>query len=122
MKKSSNDDSVPSGRALNFVRANPLGFVLAGLAIGLAAGALAPVTEIERRKVAPVRDELLEHAQAVAGDAVDHGKRVLEETLSAVTDSASKHGQALVSEAQHEFGLQPSDGAASPNVTPATVR
>jgi ElaB/YqjD/DUF883 family membrane-anchored ribosome-binding protein len=109
MKKSSNEGSKATNRAMNFVRDNPLGFVLAGLAIGLAAGALAPVTELERRKVAPVRDELLEHAQAVAGDAVGHGKRVLEETLSAVTDSASKHGQALVSEAQHEFGLQSAD-------------
>jgi hypothetical protein len=83
-------------RAIRIVSDNPLGLVLCGLAIGLVAGALAPVTDLERRKLAPIRDDI-----------ADLGKRVIEETASAATESASKHGQELVNHLQKDFGLDP---------------
>jgi hypothetical protein len=93
-------------RALRFVRENPLGLMLCGLAIGLIAGALAPVTDVERRKLAPVRDELLEQAQQAVDDVVERGRQVVEETVAAATESASKHGQELVAQLQHDFKLE----------------
>ena len=99
---------------LRIVRENPLGLVLSGLAVGFLAGVLAPVTDIEREKIAPLRDELASRAQRAADDLVHHGRGVLEETAAAVTASASKHGQALAEELQTDLGTskKPGDGSA----------
>ena len=97
-----------ANRGLRIVRENPLGLILCGLAVGLVAGAVAPVTDIEREKFAPVRDELVGHAQQAVSDVVDHTKRVVEETVAAATDSATKHGQELAVELQQEFGMEQS--------------
>lgn len=88
---------------LRFLRDNPLGLVLVGLAVGTIAGVLAPVTSLEREKIGPIRDEVVDRAKRAADDVVQHGRGVLEETLSAASDSAAKHGQALAEEIQQEI-------------------
>jgi ElaB/YqjD/DUF883 family membrane-anchored ribosome-binding protein len=95
------------GRAqtgLRIVRENPLGLVLSGLAVGFLAGVLAPVTDVEREKIAPLRDEIVERAQRAAGDVVQHGRGILQETAAAATAAAAKHGQALAEELQTDLG------------------
>ncbi len=106
---------------LRIVRENPLGLVLSGLAVGFLAGVLAPVTDIEREKIAPLRDEIASRAQRAADDVVQHGRGVLQETAAAVTASATKHGQALAEDLQADLGAskKSDDGAASSNNGPA---
>ena len=89
---------------LRIVRENPLGLVLSGLAIGFLAGVLAPVTDVEREKIAPLRDEIASRMQHAADDVVQHGRGILEETAAAVTASATKHGQALAEDLQNDLG------------------
>ncbi len=90
-------------KGLRLLRDNPLGLVLVGFAVGTIAGVLIPVTKLEREKIAPLRDEVVDRAKRAADDVVVHGRGVIEDTLSAASASAAKHGQALAEEIQHEF-------------------
>jgi hypothetical protein len=69
---------------------NPLGLALGALAVGFLAGLAAPVSELERRTVGPLRDDLVERAKAAGSDAIEHGKQVLQEKAQAVL-GAAKH-------------------------------
>jgi ElaB/YqjD/DUF883 family membrane-anchored ribosome-binding protein len=89
---------------LRIVRENPLGLVLSGLAVGFLAGVLAPVTDVEREKIAPFRDEIVVRAQRAADDVVQHGRGILQETAAAATAAASKHAQALAEDLQNDLG------------------
>ena len=88
---------------LSLLRDNPIGLLFVGFAIGTIVGVLAPVTNLEREKIAPLRDEVVDIAKRTADDGVEHGRGVVEETLSAASASAAKHGQALAEEIQQEF-------------------
>jgi hypothetical protein len=96
-------DGFKSTDGLRFLRDNPLGLILVGLAIGTIVGVLVPVSKLEREKLGPLRDEVVDRARRAADDVVEHGRGVLEETLSAASASAAKHGQALAGDLQHEF-------------------
>ena len=78
-----------------FATDNPVGLVLCGLAIGVVIGSIAPVSQNEREKIAPLRDDVVGRAQRAAELAVEHGKGVLDETVAAVTSSATQHGHEL---------------------------
>jgi hypothetical protein len=67
---------------------NPLVLVGAAFALGLLTGLLLPVTETERRSVGAIHDSLVEQAKDLAGDAVEHGKRIVRETAIAAAASA----------------------------------
>jgi Protein of unknown function (DUF3618) len=91
-------------RGAGIVQENPLGLALGALAIGFLAGLAAPITDIEREKVGPLRDDLVDRAKSVTSDALEHGKQVLQETAQAALDaaqqSAQQHGQQVLSEAK----------------------
>ena len=91
-------------RGAGIVQENPLGLALGALAVGFLAGLAAPITDIEREKVGPLRDDLVERAKSVTSDALEHGKQVLQETAQAALDaaqqSAQQHGQQVLSEAK----------------------
>jgi hypothetical protein len=89
--------------ALRFLRENPFGLILAGLAVGAIVGAVVPVSDVERDNLGPLRDEVAKLAKRAAADVVEHGRGVFEETLSAASASVAKHGQALAGDLQHEF-------------------
>ncbi len=67
---------------------NPLGLAIGALAVGFLAGLAAPVSELERRTVGPLRDDLIERAKSAGSDAIEHGKQVLQEKAKAVLDAA----------------------------------
>ncbi|MEA2786635.1 MAG: hypothetical protein QOF71_2739 [Candidatus Eremiobacteraeota bacterium] len=104
-------DKLPSGadvknvarRGAGIVAENPLGLALGAVAVGFLAGLLTPVTNYEREKVGPIRDDLLERAQSVGTDVLEHGKQVLQETVQSAVQtaqqSAQTHSQQIVSEA-----------------------
>ncbi len=87
-----------SKQGIGFIRENPIGLILSGLAVGFIVGAIAPVSDLEIEKVGPIRDDLVDRAQRVGADVVEHGRSVLDETLAAASASANKHGEALASD------------------------
>jgi hypothetical protein len=91
-------------RGVGIAVENPLGLALGALAVGFLAGLTAPVTDIERRTVGPIRDDLVDRAKAAGSDAIEHGKQVLQETaaaaIGAAQQSAQQHGQQIISEAK----------------------
>lgn len=80
-------------RGVGIAAENPLRLALGALAVGFLAGLIAPVTELEREKVGPLRDELLEKAQTIGGEVVEHGKQVLQETAQATVEAAQRSAQ-----------------------------
>jgi uncharacterized protein YjbJ (UPF0337 family) len=104
-------DKMPSGadvknaaqRGVGIVAENPLGLALGALAVGFLAGLVTPVTDYEREKVGPIRDDLLDRAQSVGSDVIEHGKQVLQETVQSAVQtaqqSAQTHSKQVVSEA-----------------------
>ena len=87
--------NIPSGadvkkaarRGVGIAAENPLGLALGALAVGFLAGLLAPVTDFEREKVGPIRDDLLERAQNAGSDVLEHGKQVLQEAVQSAVSS-----------------------------------
>ena len=108
-------------RGAGIVQENPLGLALGALAVGFLAGLAAPITDIEREKVGPLRDDLVERAKSVTSDVLEHGKQVLQETAQAALDtaqqSAQQHGQQVLSEAKgdtvHDQGADGSGASAA---------
>ena len=104
-------DKLPSGadvknvarRGVGIVAENPLGLALGAVAVGFLAGLLTPVTDYEREKVGPIRDDLLDRAQSVGSDVLEHGKQVLQETVQSAVQtaqqSAQTHSKHVVNEA-----------------------
>ena len=76
-------------RGVGIAAENPLGLALGALAVGFLAGLLTPVTDYEREKVGPLRDDLLERAQSVGSDVIEHGKQLLQETVQRSASSPS---------------------------------
>ena len=91
-------------RGVGIAVENPLGLALGALAVGFLAGLAAPVTDIERKTVGPIRDDLVERAKSVGSDVLEHGKQALQETAQSVVQSAvqtaQEHGQQVLSEAK----------------------
>ena len=77
-------------RRVGMAAENPLGLVLGGLALGIIGGLLVPVTDFERKNVGPLRDDLVDRAQSIGGDAVEHGKAVLREATQTALDTAQQ--------------------------------
>ncbi len=94
-------DKLPSGedvknvarRGVGIAAENPLGLALGALAVGFLAGLVTPVTEYERETVGPIRDDLIDKAQSVGGDVIEHGKQVLAETAQAALQTAQQSAQ-----------------------------
>ena len=98
-RSGSADASASTRRTVSMAMENPLGLAIGALALGILGGLLIPVTDIERERLGPVRDELAGRAQTMVTDAVDAGKSVFNDTIAAATDSAQKHGKEIVENA-----------------------
>jgi len=102
------DAKYAARRGVGVAIENPIGLALGALAVGFLAGLIAPVTDLEREKIGPLRDELLDKAQTVAGDVVEHGKQVLQETAQATLEtaqrSAQSHGREILGGGEEELG------------------
>ncbi len=85
-------------QAVSMAVENPLGLALGALALGLLGGLLVPTSDLERRRIGPLHDEIAERAQVAVDEVVQAGKSVLSETIAAATESAQQHGKEV---AQH---------------------
>jgi hypothetical protein len=94
---------------------NPLGMALGVLAVGFLAGLATPVSGYERKTVGPLREGLLNKAQTIGSDALEHGKAVLQETaqsaLQTAQRSAQHHGTQVFDEAMGQRTHGGSNGA-----------
>ena len=61
-------------RGWALLRDNPLGLLFVGFAVGTIVGVLAPVSRMEREKIAPLRDEVVDMARRTADGVVEHGR------------------------------------------------
>ncbi len=102
-------------RGVGMALENPLGLAIGAAAAGFLAGLLVPVTDYERETIGPIRDDLVDKAQQLGSDALEHGKAVLQETaqaaLSTAQQSAQTHGQQVVQNVQGQTGDQNQSGS-----------
>lgn len=85
-------------RAASVALENPLGLALGGLAVGLLAGLLIPISDIEREKLGPIRDDVAGRAQTAVAEAVEAGKTIIADAAGTAVQSAKEKGAAI---AQH---------------------
>jgi hypothetical protein len=86
----STGDRVGSAQqAVSMAAENPLGLALGALALGFLGGLLLPISDIEREKVGPVREQIANRAQMAVAEAVEAGKSVLNDTIAAATEAGS---------------------------------
>jgi hypothetical protein len=109
-------DKLPSGsdvtgaakRGVGLALENPLGLAIGAAAVGFLAGLMMPVTDYERDTIGPIRDDLVDKAQHMGSDVLEHGKAVLQETaqaaFSTAQQSAQTHGQQVVQNVQGQNG------------------
>lgn len=62
---------------------NPLGMMLAGLAVGMLAGLLIPLTRVEREKLQPLAEDVKERLIDAGQEAVARGQTVIKDTIEA---------------------------------------
>ena len=74
---------------------NPYVLGFGVIAIGLLAGIFVPLSDIERRRLKPIGDDLARRAADVRDEVVGQGTKVVQETISAAQDSAQRHGKEL---------------------------
>ena len=106
--------AVPSRQGLEHVRdtaeRNPLGLAIGAGAVGFVLGLLGPGTRMEDERMGELSDRVVETAKDVAGEAVDRGKQVAEETFHAAESTAletgREQGRELASELQSRAGEQ----------------
>lgn len=67
---------------------NPLGMMLAGLAVGLLAGLLLPLTRVEEDKLRPLAEDVRDRLVDAGQDAIARGQTVIKETFDAGKQAA----------------------------------
>ncbi|GAC1402713.1 MAG: hypothetical protein NVSMB64_02970 [Candidatus Velthaea sp.] len=100
LQSQSTDVSRQAKRAVGLAVENPVGLAIGALAVGFLAGLMVPVTDIERERIGPLREKIVEGAQSAADDLIATGKTVVQETANAamqaatqsVKSAASSHG------------------------------
>lgn len=69
---------------------NPIGMLLAGLALGFLIGLVLPVTQFERERLRPLTDDAKDRLRETGGDLVRRGTDVIKETIEAGRDAATE--------------------------------
>ncbi len=105
---STGDVTGAAKRGVGIALENPLGLAIGAAAVGFLAGLMMPVTDYERDTIGPIRDDLVDKAQQMGSDVLEHGKAVLQETaqaaLSTAQQSAQTHGQQVAQSVQGQNG------------------
>ncbi|HZT11952.1 MAG TPA: hypothetical protein VFA29_04085 [Candidatus Baltobacteraceae bacterium] len=68
---------------------NPIGMLLAGMAIGFLVGLLLPVTQFENERLGPVADEMKDRVRQARSEVVRRGGEVIKETIEAARETAT---------------------------------
>ena len=68
---------------------NPLGMLIAGLAVGFLIGLALPVTRFESERIGPIAQDMKEKARQTGSEVVRRGSEVIKETIEASRDAAT---------------------------------
>ncbi len=107
-------------QAVGVAQENPLGLAIGAVAVGFLAGMLVPSTRVEDEKLGPVADQVKSQIADTGQEALERGKEVASQTVSAATDAAKEtaqeqgqqHAEELKASAQ-ENAQSARDGVAS---------
>jgi hypothetical protein len=111
-----NDGVQSTRRGASMALENPLGLAIGGLAVGLLAGLLIPISDAEREKLGPIRDDVASRAQTAVTEAVEAGKTILTDAAGTVAQSAQEQGAKI---AQRAVAGTPLDSS-SPDASSGT--
>jgi ElaB/YqjD/DUF883 family membrane-anchored ribosome-binding protein len=68
---------------------NPIGMLLAGMALGFLIGLLLPVTQFESERLGPVADDMKDRVRQARSEVVKRGTEVIKETIEAAKETAT---------------------------------
>jgi hypothetical protein len=68
---------------------NPIGMLIAGLAVGFLIGLALPVTRFESERLGPLTQDMKDKARQASGEVMRRGSEVIKETISAGKDAAT---------------------------------
>jgi hypothetical protein len=72
---------------------NPLGLSIVGAAVGFVVGTLLPKTNVEDEKFGQVSDRVGDKVKEAGQEALDRGKSVAQDAMTAASDTARESGQ-----------------------------
>jgi hypothetical protein len=108
------DATAPArNRAAAFLAERPLALVAAAGIFGGLAGLLLPMAKMERKRVAPLGNELLDRARTIVRETVSAGRDVARDAADAAAASAREHGATI---AQHAVEGTPFAARMNPTV------
>jgi len=68
---------------------NPIGMLLAGLAVGFLVGLLLPVSRFEQQRLRPVAEDMRDRMAQARGEVVRRGSEVIKDTIEAARETAT---------------------------------
>lgn len=84
---------------------NPIGMLLAGLAVGFLIGLALPVTRFESERIGPIAHDMKEKARQTGSEVVRRGGEVIKETIESAKDTA----QSSIREQARDMGINSND-------------
>ena len=76
-------------RVRNVTVENPMGMLLAGMAVGFLIGMMLPPTKFEAERIGPMADEMKDRMREAGGEVVRRGTEVIKDTIEATKEAAS---------------------------------
>ncbi len=80
---------------------NPIGMLIAGVAVGFLIGLALPVTRFESERIGPIANDMKDKARQAGSEVVRRGGEVIKETISASRDAATNS----IKEQTREMGM-----------------
>ena len=68
---------------------NPMGMLLAGMAVGFLVGMMLPVTRFESERIGPMTDQMKDKKREAGGEIVRRGGEVIKDTIEASKEAVS---------------------------------
>ncbi len=68
---------------------NPIGMLLAGMAVGFLVGMMLPVTRFESERIGPMTDQMKDKMREAGGEIVRRGGEVIKDTIEATKEAAT---------------------------------
>jgi hypothetical protein len=84
---------------------NPIGMLIAGLAVGFLIGLALPVTRFESERIGPITEDMKQRAREAGSEVVRRGGEVIKETIETARDTASTS----IREQARDIGIRPSE-------------
>ena len=77
-------------RTAGLAQENPLGLAIGSIAVGFIAGLMVPATRVERQKIGPLADQVVDKARETGQEALDRGKQVAQEAAQTARQVAEE--------------------------------